>query len=217
MEDSPVKYRLHFKRGARLALKGTDLKGLRHGMQCGYAVTYFTSDVHLRRELTHHSYSEVIKRNKWKVGTSEISDARIEEMQNMRVPKGDPHAIWLRYDKPYEARASKYQGDTKSHVAGHCTFMIDAITEFKKKGSLAFLMLPLIHAWDGTIQELEQHLTYMLKKGGAKVVNDKLIEKTKKKPATRTSAKMVMEDGLIDKLLPLPPELKKLGFITHPG
>jgi hypothetical protein len=95
--------------------------------------------------------------------------------------------------------------------------MIDAITEFKKKGSLAFLMLPLIHAWDGTIQELEQHLTYMLKKGGAKVVNDKLIEKTKKKPATRTSAKMVMEDGLIDKLLPLPPELKKLGFITHPG
>lgn len=217
MEDSPVKYRLHFKRGARLALKGSDLKGLRHGMQCGYAVTYFVSDVHLRRELTQYSYSEVVKRNKWKVGTSEISNARIEEMQAMRVPKNDPHAIWLRYDKMYDARASKYQGDTKDFVAGHCSFMVDAIAEYKKKGSLAFLMIPLIHAWDGTIQELEEHLSYMVKKGGGKVVNDKLVEKEKKKPAARTKAKIVMEDGLIDKLLPLPPQLKKLGFITHPG
>jgi len=217
MDLSPVQYRLHFKRGARLALKGTSLTGLRHGMQCGYIVTYFVSDTHLRRELTQYSYSEVIKRNKWKVGTAEISDERIKAMQAMRVPKGDPHAIWLRYDKPYEARLSKYQGDTKSLVAGHCEFMIDAITEYKKKGSLAFLMLPLIHAWDGTDKELEEHLTFMCKKGGGKVVNDKLIAKAKKKPAERTKAKMVMEDGLIDKLLPLPPQLKKLGFITHPG
>jgi hypothetical protein len=221
MLESPVKYLYHFRRGARLAHKPID-GPLRAGMQCGYAVTYFKDEDTLCHHITQHPYSEVIQRNTWKVGTSAISPPRLADMQKKWRSLDPRHPdylvnVWDPYDLPYKSRASKYQGDCKKLVAGHCEFMTRAIIQYEINKKLAFLLIPLIHGFDGPAEELERHLSWMVTSAGGIVINDKNRVKEKKARAPKTNALMEMADSLVDKLLPLPPALSERGFLTHPA
>ena len=204
-----------FRKGARLfwsSKKG----GLKPGLQCGYAVTAFDSELELRSAVQNFSYTELLQVFKWKVGTAEITEPRLETMFKIKRPLKTAEDIWDRYYVPFTERLSQYASNTKNFVADNDEFQKEVLVKkYIENEHIAILMVPLIIAFDGTDKELELQMSRMIVRHGGEVWNNK-DEQKKKDRAKNTQVQMRLPDRDPDKLLKLTPTLAKLKFEIHP-
>lgn len=214
---SSVRIQFHYRRGARLFWKSSDGNGMPAGLQNGYAVTAFDSELELRQSIQHFKYSELFQQHEWKVGTAETTEIRLQKMFGLKRPLLSPTDIWDRFYIPLTDRLSKYQGDTKSLEAGQCAWMKEILLpKYAKNGRVAILMLPLILGFKGNANQLESQMSQMITNAGGVVVNDKKVQNEKERAAS-TDAQIGMPDTVgVDKMLKLTPTLQKMEFFVHP-
>lgn len=211
---SPVRIQMMYRKGARLFWKSS-FGAMKPGLQNGYAVTAFDTEIELRTAITQFKYTELFQQYEWKVGTAETTEVRLREMFEIKRPLLTPSDIWDRFYMPLNSRLSKYQGDVKSYAAGTDRYMTSLIARFDRNGKLAILMLPLVLGYRGTANSLETEMSKMIISSGGIVVNDKKVQSDKIRAAT-TEALIGLEDKTPNKLLKLTPTLEKLGFELHP-
>jgi len=192
---------------------------MRPGLQNGYAITAFDSELELRTAVKTYKYSELIKQCMWKVGTAETTEIRLERMFKIKRPLVTPEEIWDRFYIPLTDRLSKYQGDTKAREAGQCAWMRDVLLKkYDNTGRVALLMIPLVLGFGGTDKQIEEEMSEMLVGAGGEVHNDKRKQNAKER-AGSTDAQIGLNDNDygVDKLLKLTPTLQKIGFDLHPS
>lgn len=211
---SPVRTQLLFKSAAYQLWKSTDGPMI-PGLFNGYAITCFDSELELRNYVKTYKYSELIKQCVWKVGTAEITEARLEKMFKMKRPLNDFNDIWERFMLPFDQRLSKYAGDTKSLEGGQCAWMREVlIKKYIDNDHVAILMIPLIIGFKGKSNTLEEEMTEMIDSFGGEVHNNKAVQKSKAS-AEKTVVQIGLADMKADKQLKLTPYLKKMGFEVH--
>lgn len=214
-EISAVRIQMLYKKAARLFWKSSD-GPMVPGLQNGYALTVFSSESALTHAVSNNSYSQLFPNHEWKVGTAETTAVRLRNMFGIRRPLIEPSDIWDRYYLPFTDRLSKYQGDTKNLSASQCAFTKEVLIEkYTTLGSVAILMLPLIIGFNGKAELLEQELSEMIVGAGGTVHNDKKKQALRAR-ATRTNARINLEDKLPDKLLQLSPSLERFNCEFHP-
>lgn len=215
---SSVRIQLLYKRGARLFHDAVRDGAMPIGVQNGYAITAFDSELELRSAVKTFKYSELFQQYEWKVGTAETTKPRWQRMFHLKKVPTDPVSIWERLYIPLNDRLSKYQGDTKSREAGQCAWLRDVVRRYDLNNHISFLMLPLALGFHGTDKQLEREMSDMIVKAGGEVHNDKKKQGAKERAAS-TQALIGLDDAEygVDKLLPLTPHLKKIGFRTHPS
>jgi hypothetical protein len=215
---SSVRVQFLFRRGARLFHRSID-GPMKPGLQNGYAITAFDSELELRTAVKNFKYSELFQQFEWKVGTAETTEKRLEKMFGIKRPLLNPEDIWERYYIPLNDRLSKYQGDTKSLEAGQCAFMKDVlIKKYLEHSRVAILMVPLILGFKGTANQIEEEMSEMIVKVGGTVHNDKRRQGSKERSApTNAQIGLRDEDFGIDKLLKLTPTLQKISCELHPS
>lgn len=192
---------------------------MRPGLQNGYAITAFDTELELRTAVKNYKYSELIKHCEWKVGTAETTEIRLQKMFGIKRPLITPQDIWDRFYIPLTDRLNKYQGDTKAGEAGQCAWMREVLLrKFNATGRVALLMIPLVLGFSGGDKQIEGEMSEMLVNAGGEVHNDKRKQNAKeRKGATDAQIGLNDEDFGIDKLLKLTPTLKKMGFDLHPA
>lgn len=217
-EISSVRTKLLYCSAARLMWKPKYGPIPGKGVFNGYIVTAFSSELELRHHVKEYKYSELIRRCGWKVGTAELTQARLDRMfKDKSAPLTDPAVqIWDRYMIPYTDRLATYACSTRKLQPAACAYMKDVLVPlYVESGyNAALLMFPLILAYPGTAASLEKQMSEMVVKAGGIVHNDKAVQESKER-SKPTEVTIDIADRKADKLLKLTPTLEAMGFEVH--